>query len=674
MNQSATTTWSPMVSGPEDDFASFLEFGDLQLNFPTFDEEQQTVAGGQAGPIPGLNTTMATEVGMVAMKEGEIQQQIDPNLAAMRLSPQDLRELHGASESSMDLSIQAQMFHQQQLNYHQQRLMQGHYHRQGMVPPTPNSLEMHGQPRSYPQMDPQARAMYEHYARKQQDHMVFTPLVSPAVTPVDTQFRVQEYTMLGEYFSPLTSPALEAQNRPVQRSVYGEIRSDTSDTTSPVEMDIDQSTSMLLTNSAALRKSKRKSTTGSTKPPGRSVRQSPAMKPQSRRKQASSAIIPPKEVAEIIEDARRSKQHGTVQSGTGKLALPYGQDSSEAESVSPESFSEILMPPPATPRPGSVGRSPYLKARGSQSAPMRPISDLPATPASLMRIQKTTANGAQEIQELKQSNSLAEAEMEQIMEGITLPESGGTKPTLPTLDTTHRYDDETTPTLSAKSTLASASTPVSCTVLPSPRVGSTMVSPGDTATGKRGEAKANPRGGRKRNSTTTSQASPAIRPKISPSIKPLLPEGTTINAETSALLLASKSNYQNILEGTNLPGVSYPEALSTNLTSKRTSHKIAEQGRRNRINNALQEIASLLPPQTPQMSGTTSVSSNDDNAALRSMMNGTAAQQSNSKASTVEMAIEYIRSLQNELKEVKGKLEAVEKKLDGSLTSGAVQA
>ena len=355
--------------------------------------------------------------------------------------------------------------------------------------------------------------------------MIFTPLVSPAVTPVDTQLRTQEYTILGEYFSPLTSPALEAQNRPVQRSVYGEMRSDTSDTTSPVEMDVDRSTSMLVTTSAALRKSKRKSTTGSVKPPGRSVRQSPAMKPQSRRKQASSAIIPPKEVAEIIEDARRSKRNGTAQSGNGKLALPYGQDSSEAESVSPEPFSEILMPPPATPRPGSVGRSPYLKARGSQSAPMRPISDTPATPASLMRIQKTTADSAQEIQEMKQSNSRAEAEMEQIMEGITLPESAGLKPILPTLDTVH-LDDQATPKMIAKRTPASASTPVSCTVPPSPQAGSTMPSPSGSATGRRGDVKASPRGGKKRTNTITSQASPAIRPKISPSIKPLLPEGS----------------------------------------------------------------------------------------------------------------------------------------------------
>ena len=356
--------------------------------------------------------------------------------------------------------------------------------------------------------------------------MVFTPLVSPAVTPVDMQFRIQEYTILDEYFSPLTSPALEAQNQSVQRSVYGQMRSDTSDTASPVEMDIDQSTSSLVTNNAVLRKSKRKSTTGPIQPPGRSVRQSPAMKPQNRRKQASSTVISAKDVAEIIKDARKSKQNDTVLSSNRQLALPYGQDSSEAESISPEPLSEILMPPPATPRPGSVGRSPYLKARGSQSAPMRPISDLPATPASLMKIQETSTNCTQEIQELKESNSLAEAELEQIMEGITLPESVGTKPILSTLNTIDLHDEQITPTLATKKTVTSASTPVLCTVPPSPRVGSTMASSSGSATGKRGDVAASPRGGKKRNNTTTSHASPAIRPKISPSIKPLLPEGS----------------------------------------------------------------------------------------------------------------------------------------------------
>lgn len=138
-----------------------------------------------------------------------------------------------------------------------------------------------------------------------------------------------------------------------------------------------------------------------------------------------------------------------------------------------------------------------------------------------------------------------------------------------------------------------------------------------------------------------------------------------VSAETSALLLASKSNYQNILEGTHLPGVSYPEALSTNLTSKRTSHKIAEQGRRNRINTALQEMASLLPSPAPpnQMGSKDGGSSGGSPGGTNIIVTGAAAMQSNSKASTVELAIEYIKNLQAELRDVKGKLDVAEKEL-----------
>lgn len=47
------------------------------------------------------------------------------------------------------------------------------------------------------------------------------------------------------------------------------------------------------------------------------------------------------------------------------------------------------------------------------------------------------------------------------------------------------------------------------------------------------------------------------------------------------------------------------------------------------------------------------------------MLTGTAAQQSNSKASTVESAIDYIKALQGELKDVKARLEVAELKLAG---------
>lgn len=135
-----------------------------------------------------------------------------------------------------------------------------------------------------------------------------------------------------------------------------------------------------------------------------------------------------------------------------------------------------------------------------------------------------------------------------------------------------------------------------------------------------------------------------------------------MTGESSALYLASKSNYQHILDGTLLPGVSYPESLAENLSSKRTNHKLAEQGRRNRINTALKEIETLLPPGFAR-----------ERAAKESKEAGSAksgekekdknAQQTISKASTVEMAIDYIKALQKELESTQSQLSIAMSKL-----------
>jgi Helix-loop-helix DNA-binding domain len=126
----------------------------------------------------------------------------------------------------------------------------------------------------------------------------------------------------------------------------------------------------------------------------------------------------------------------------------------------------------------------------------------------------------------------------------------------------------------------------------------------------------------------------------------------TVTDDVHTIFLASRSNYQNLIEGTHVPGVSYPTELSTNLTSKRTSHKIAEQGRRNRINVALQEMLSLLPKSSPLISARDGSSSNGDVEAggdgglMKGELGGK--NSGNSKAATVESAIEYIRALQDE--------------------------
>jgi hypothetical protein len=287
------------------------------------------------------------------------------------------------------------------------------------------------------------------------------------------------------------------------------------------------------------------------------------------------------------------------------------------------------------------------------------------------------------------------AQNDEVMEDIMLPESAtGPRPSLPPLDTGRANEEQSTPTMSARKTptFGNFGTPIttaSSSVAPSPQIRG-IASPNGT---KRTDSKSTTgRGSKKRHTPSSSQVSPALRPKISPSIKPLIHDGSkshlpprdqhatisndtlasgSVSAETSALYLASKSNYQNILEGTHLPGVSYPDALAENLTSKRTSHKIAEQGRRNRINMALKEIEALLPPsaaKTPDTKGPekdiakSRERSNSIGNSIDGDKNG-AAPQGNSKASTVEMAIVYIKSLQLELAETKAKLDTAEKKL-----------
>lgn len=105
-----------------------------------------------------------------------------------------------------------------------------------------------------------------------------------------------------------------------------------------------------------------------------------------------------------------------------------------------------------------------------------------------------------------------------------------------------------------------------------------------------------------------------------------------------------------------MPGVSYPESLSSGLTSKRTSHKIAEQGRRNRINEALKEMQTLLPKaagRSKSVNGSSKGGENDEDEEEKDSPANTAEGKSaNSKAATVESAIDYIRNLQSERVEI----------------------
>ncbi|KAF3937187.1 hypothetical protein ABW19_dt0203037 [Dactylella cylindrospora] len=428
--------------------------------------------------------------------------------------------------------------------------------------------------------------------------MVFTPLVSPAVTPLDTSFRVPEYSVSGAYFSPLTSPALDAQALGYMHRKLPK---------SPVEPS--ESSNLNPKKSAPRRKSVTMRTT-----PGRVVRQSPSMKPQpGRRKPAPT--VPSLELtdAAMAEAATASPRTPASKRG-GALKIPTdhhissSRDSSSADSISPEPLSESLMPPPPAPN-SSHGKSPMLIAQRNQESslpsPVQPVAPAiplekdvpstqktkggkPATPASLMNMPK----------------GLAPKGTGEVLLATVVP----SKPENPSSGAASPLDEQVTPRLSAVQRTSTTATPTSSPMIePKPAGGDSLPPSGSL------KARNDGKGHSKRGSIS---ASPALQPRISPSIKPLLPEG-----------------------------LSYPEHLATNLTHKRTSHKIAEQGRRNRINNALAEIASLLPRKAVDKG------------------EGGSNAQPGSKASTVELAIEYIKELQTNLDQTTARLAEVEAEL-----------
>jgi hypothetical protein len=120
------------------------------------------------------------------------------------------------------------------------------------------------------------------------------------------------------------------------------------------------------------------------------------------------------------------------------------------------------------------------------------------------------------------------------------------------------------------------------------------------------------------------------------------------------------------LEGNHLPGISYPDSLSTGLTSKRTSHKVAEQGRRNRINDALKEMQALIPASSGARAEElmTHGGGEDDSPEGKEKDRDAAVKSNSSKAATVESANRYIRVLKETEAAQKAAIAELQKAVD----------
>ena len=324
--------------------------------------------------------------------------------------------------------------------------------------------------------------------------MVFTPLVSPAVTPLDTHFRMPDYAVPGEYFSPLTSPALQAQVHSSQRLAYDVSRvSEAPDAASPIATTFDAGSNKSGSIQPASKRTRKNSMCAPNKVSSRSVRESPAMKPQ-RKKQSSSNSIITKDVTGLIEAASEGPRRAEkFYSKTDSLNLPISQDTSEVGSISPEPLSEILMPPPAAPKSNS-SKSPSLNAKSnSPPTPFHPMG-APVTPASLMKLQGPSANSERTARWTCKSP---------VINAMTQDDSGGDQ-------SLQRGNSHSHTNLAMNKNVSG----------PPSAAGPTLCA---TSAPQRPESKAPAKSNKRTNS---SHPSPALRPRVSPSIKPLLPEGS----------------------------------------------------------------------------------------------------------------------------------------------------
>ncbi|KJZ78325.1 hypothetical protein HIM_02363 [Hirsutella minnesotensis 3608] len=650
----------------DDELSNFLEVNGMadfadQMHFDLHDFQHsapQDLMGRQQGDM--LMTDASLSAAVASTHDGLLPQHTPLMPTSTQMSAPTLAT--SAPDTSIpNIDAQIQYLQRQKL-YQQQRQLQDQraafFNPNHSVPPTPQSLELtSGAGRIFSPSDHMSRQAaydpnYQQRIAEQQD-MAFTPLMSPAVTPLDPHFNLDNvFSAPGAYFSPLTSPALHAQQDALTLYDHGAPSNE-----SPVETDLELPAMGAPAPHQDMPKKTKKSTIVKARSKA-SIKSSPIAKPQRRKTGPSPAIV-----SQVLSEVEgRSLWPGDQ----AMLPLPASstESSEENASVSPENLTD--MPPPPIPHRRSTSDSPYLRpqtgkgqtgqqnvqrveagtssAQGSAHQQQQPH---PATPASLMKLPPSKTK--------RQAASSPERDPGvDIIESLELPESMASGP----LESLSGSFVTSAPRGERSLTRETAAPP-----LPSPAIGSLdtgapgqspQLLPGPPGTTTKKTPKLLPRNSRKR-STSSIHASPALLPKISPNIKPLLPGTPSLSAaeDTASRLLMSKSNYQNILEGNTVPGVSYPSELSTNLTSKRTSHKIAEQGRRNRINSALQIMAGLLPDQQHV------IEEGDENEKKE----GKQCNVQNSKASVVENAIVHMKKLQKENGDLRQQVQELQQQL-----------
>jgi len=164
------------------DFQGFLDLevnnlGDgLQFDFQDFNSQQN-----QAGQMLQQNEgeSMDTRMDGPNGQDTAMQEHMPSMTTATShhtIPGTPITHGHPSSDSLVELDAQIQYLQhqrQQQQQRHIQEQQRNFYAQSRMIPPTPNSVEMHaGNPQFYPQSDPQQQAMYERFRMQAKEQEV----------------------------------------------------------------------------------------------------------------------------------------------------------------------------------------------------------------------------------------------------------------------------------------------------------------------------------------------------------------------------------------------------------------------------------------------------------------------------------------------------------------------
>ncbi|KAK9476583.1 hypothetical protein V1514DRAFT_369487 [Lipomyces japonicus] len=596
------------------EFGSFVDFSELQLDLSTFGYDDDATRNMLGKFESHLNHDFDAFTSQLHNSHGQQQQQ----------QQQEQHANHDHQQHNYHHEQHQQQ--QKQLVQEEPPLIPGHVisaktstihdgsSSSAIIPPTPNSLEFVGGNGNHANLNNNNNhnknnnnnlinnsvfrspsGLIDPYAIREE--MMFTPLLSPAVTPLDTPMHMGKDFAYpsATYFSPLTSPALEAQPYPFP----------VISATSPQQADM---------QGAQQAAKLRRRPAGAFATPIAATSSSPSVRALSGSVTSTSklSLSPPSQQRSSKRRAMTAVTGADVSSPEPLLALPES------------SMAPPPMPTFKTPI-GSDIEAAIAAASAVAANAAQPIRLQPVTPATLMNLKNGHA-----VSKDVPSTQDADAVIETVRTRAA--------------SVVMRRNDVQLPSSSSSSSLS-------------------ITSPALAPQDELAKRAIKPTLARSRSGSVVSIASPSptIKPRASPSLRPLLPDGME---STVTALLASKSNYQNIVEGKHSQlGLTYPEQLSINLTSKRTSHKIAEQGRRNRINNALAELNQLL------VANTNVAYLDDDDGTGEVECDGAGESkpdrrmdmpQQASKANTVELAIEYIKKLQVKVTKLKDRVKEVE--------------